>query len=811
MRELALLRPPSREALLLVAAAHPRDACVRVRPPAEGSAPFVLITCPVLARHVCESGRFERDLGHYERYRPFLGGSLLLQRGAPHTRARAALRPLFGAAHVHASLPELRACCARFCDELIEAQERSPFGCVPERGLYRLCQLFTLDVSDTLLGLSGSRAESHAASGAGAESARASDLGARRRRALRTLALLDEAQALAAEAEARTEEVARCEAEAQSDNSGAQSGEGARTAARALEKGRCAAAAAEAEAEAQGTAGAAQSAASARLTAARARLAETRRRLTRHSEQLRSVVAARVDAQLRAAAAAEAGALAGGLARAEARAAGVEAASAKLGGRVVLSVVGALLLAAQREEEAEAAQQARKEEEEGQQRTEAEPGARQPGRAREADDDEERGGGDGAAQGVREAAVSESIGLLFASLNAASEVHALLGALCLPAGGTLAWNGARCPPPPPGSPAAAEMPGCAHAAAIAAARAEVVRAALCAVRRADDGASSPGGVGLRDHADSADARPDQSDQPGGADGPVSCGPDFPAFGQLCLSGLPLPPPSAPAPAKPTTEPAAGAGAAPTAAAAGAPPLPCVYALVAEVLRLHPGIRHVKMRARHGSRARLPLLAAVAGGVGAGQGGQRGVRRREAGGASAAAAAATAAAAGAAAGGEPAGGGAHECREAAGKTAGGEADEQGEEGEEAKEGRWAESEPGEDVVVSPWLLQRLPSCWGAAAAMFDPARHHRPSQRERARRAAWLPFSAGPKRCPASVLALAELQLLAVHVLLRFRACERVALVAEAEGSEVRAAEAQLGSRGHSGQAVPLRGYRFTPR
>ena len=205
MHELVLRQPPSRDALLLAAAACPRERCVRVRPPA-GAAPFVLITCPTLARRVCESGVFERDLTAYERYRPFLGGSLLLQRGAEHTRARAALRPIFSDAHVRAALPELRRCCARLCAALVDAQARSPLRCVPICAVHRLAQLFALEVSETLLGRDGGRSGGGGGDGGGGggvdggegEAARA----AARRAALRTVALFEELQAIAAEADA---------------------------------------------------------------------------------------------------------------------------------------------------------------------------------------------------------------------------------------------------------------------------------------------------------------------------------------------------------------------------------------------------------------------------------------------------------------------------------------------------------------------------------------------------------------------------------------------------------------------------------
>ncbi|WP_371743831.1 cytochrome P450 [Mangrovicoccus sp. HB161399] len=69
--------------------------------------------------------------------------------------------------------------------------------------------------------------------------------------------------------------------------------------------------------------------------------------------------------------------------------------------------------------------------------------------------------------------------------------------------------------------------------------------------------------------------------------------------------------------------------------------------------------------------------------------------------------------------------------------------------------------GAQIVISPWHLHRHEGHWPDPDG-FRPGRWSDPAQAE-ARKAAFLPFSAGPRACPGAGLAMAELVLLAAMI------------------------------------------------
>ena len=75
-------------------------------------------------------------------------------------------------------------------------------------------------------------------------------------------------------------------------------------------------------------------------------------------------------------------------------------------------------------------------------------------------------------------------------------------------------------------------------------------------------------------------------------------------------------------------------------------------------------------------------------------------------------------------------------------------------------------PGAQVVLSPWHVQRHERLWDAPDA-FDPDRWQTEAGRVSAR-AAWLPFSEGPRVCPGAGLAMAEGVLLLALLVRAFR-------------------------------------------
>ncbi|MCU0910333.1 MAG: cytochrome P450 [Rhodobacteraceae bacterium] len=75
-------------------------------------------------------------------------------------------------------------------------------------------------------------------------------------------------------------------------------------------------------------------------------------------------------------------------------------------------------------------------------------------------------------------------------------------------------------------------------------------------------------------------------------------------------------------------------------------------------------------------------------------------------------------------------------------------------------------PGAQVVISPWHLHRHARLWAAPDA-FDPGRWRTAEARESAR-AAYLPFSAGPRVCPGAGFAMAEGVLLLAAITGRWR-------------------------------------------
>lgn len=142
---------PTRRQLLAAAEAHAADGMISVAP--GRATKYALVLDAPLARRICESKAFVRELSMYRRYWPFLDGSLLLLEGAPHDAARLALAPLFGLSHLRASLPTLSECCNELVHELLDLQAAHPLGCVPEPTVLRALQGFALSAaSRTLLG-----------------------------------------------------------------------------------------------------------------------------------------------------------------------------------------------------------------------------------------------------------------------------------------------------------------------------------------------------------------------------------------------------------------------------------------------------------------------------------------------------------------------------------------------------------------------------------------------------------------------------------------------------------------------------------
>ncbi|WPY94816.1 cytochrome P450 [Limimaricola variabilis] len=74
--------------------------------------------------------------------------------------------------------------------------------------------------------------------------------------------------------------------------------------------------------------------------------------------------------------------------------------------------------------------------------------------------------------------------------------------------------------------------------------------------------------------------------------------------------------------------------------------------------------------------------------------------------------------------------------------------------------------GTQVVLSPWHLHRHERLW-RDPDVFDPDRWSRPEARESAR-AAYMPFSAGPRVCPGAGFAMAEAAVLLAALLRRYR-------------------------------------------
>lgn len=70
--------------------------------------------------------------------------------------------------------------------------------------------------------------------------------------------------------------------------------------------------------------------------------------------------------------------------------------------------------------------------------------------------------------------------------------------------------------------------------------------------------------------------------------------------------------------------------------------------------------------------------------------------------------------------------------------------------------------GAQIVISPWHLHRHERLWRDPHG-FDPARWDTPEGRESAR-AAYIPFSAGPRVCPGSAFAMAEGPLILAMIL-----------------------------------------------
>eukprot|EP00198_Chlamydomonas_reinhardtii_P002832 XP_001692168.1 cytochrome P450 [Chlamydomonas reinhardtii] len=83
----------------------------------------------------------------------------------------------------------------------------------------------------------------------------------------------------------------------------------------------------------------------------------------------------------------------------------------------------------------------------------------------------------------------------------------------------------------------------------------------------------------------------------------------------------------------------------------------------------------------------------------------------------------------------------------------------------------------ELVVSPYVLHRLPRLWGPHAACFQPERFMPPPPRpppaagggctEPAAAGPYLPFGAGPRACPGASFGSAEVKLLVAHVVMRY--------------------------------------------
>jgi cytochrome P450 len=74
--------------------------------------------------------------------------------------------------------------------------------------------------------------------------------------------------------------------------------------------------------------------------------------------------------------------------------------------------------------------------------------------------------------------------------------------------------------------------------------------------------------------------------------------------------------------------------------------------------------------------------------------------------------------------------------------------------------------GAQVILSPWHLHRHERLWTNPHG-FDPGRWETPNGRE-CMRAAYIPFSAGPRVCPGSAFAMAEGVLILSHLVRAFR-------------------------------------------
>lgn len=74
--------------------------------------------------------------------------------------------------------------------------------------------------------------------------------------------------------------------------------------------------------------------------------------------------------------------------------------------------------------------------------------------------------------------------------------------------------------------------------------------------------------------------------------------------------------------------------------------------------------------------------------------------------------------------------------------------------------------GAQVILSPWHLHRHERLWDDPHG-FDPGRWNTPNGRD-CLRAAYIPFSAGPRVCPGSAFAMAEGTLILSHLVRAFR-------------------------------------------
>ena len=75
-------------------------------------------------------------------------------------------------------------------------------------------------------------------------------------------------------------------------------------------------------------------------------------------------------------------------------------------------------------------------------------------------------------------------------------------------------------------------------------------------------------------------------------------------------------------------------------------------------------------------------------------------------------------------------------------------------------------PGEIVFVSPWLIQRHTKLWDRPD-VFDPDRFSDPASKE-SQRAAYLPFSAGPRVCLGASFAMQKGYLILAYLARHFR-------------------------------------------